>query len=139
MSSNGIRSEFIEKFGKAKYDEFVLSLYEAFPLRERLFFWQEKLLEQLFNYLGIPLPTLKEVYSIFNHCPIHDIELKEGNVPIINGNDRKYNFLLIEQIKLFPLANINAPRDLDRFEYPETINVLYCPQCRIVESSISNP
>jgi hypothetical protein len=130
MSSEQIRKKFIQKFGKGKYEEFVVSLYDSFPLRDRLFFWQEKLLERLFKELAISVPSVKEIYFIFKYCPIHDLELKTDNVSIINGNNYSPNFTLQEEKSYFPLANINAPRDLDRFTYPETVNVLYCSDCR---------
>jgi hypothetical protein len=87
MSPDLIRYKFIEEFGRVEYKEFVLSLYEAFPLRDKLFFWQEQLIEKIFNDLNIPQPTIEEVYSIFNCCPIHDAKLNADIVPIIDGNN----------------------------------------------------
>lgn len=130
MTSDSIRHSFIETFGDEKYEEFVLSLYEAFPLREKLLFWQDKLLDGFFKDLNIQRPILEEVYSIFGHCPMHDTALKKDNVPIINGNAYTDHLTLREERKLFPFANVHAPRDLDRFEYPERIDVLYCSKCR---------
>jgi hypothetical protein len=138
MSFDHIRDKFIEKFGKAKYEEFVLSLYESFPLIERLLFWQERLLEELCYDLSIPKPKVEEVYSIFNRCPIHNVELKQDTVLIINGNGYKPSFSLKEDKKLFPLANSVAIRDLDRFNYPESIKVLYCSNCRQEQSKRIN-
>jgi hypothetical protein len=133
MSFDFIRLKFIDKYGKTKYNEFVLSLYDSFPRRDTLFFWQEKLVNDLFKELNIQLLDLDDVYKIFNYCPLHDIELLHDNVPIVDGENYKevYDYSLSRQ--LFPLANINAPRDLTRFTYPQNLNVYYCSTCRQIQ------
>ncbi len=130
MSPDLIRYKFIEKFGRVEYKEFVLCLYEAFPLRDRLSFWQEQLIEKIFNDLNIPQPTIGEVYSVFNYCPIHDVKLNADIVPIIDGNKMDSALSHREEEKRYPLANVIAPRNLDWFKYPENVEILYCFICR---------
>ena len=133
MSSDFIRLKFIDKYGKTKYIEFVLSLYDYFPRRDTLFFWQEKLINDLSNELGFKKIDIEKVYKTFNFCPLHDIELLKDNIPIVNGNNYKDPFDLTLRKQLFPLANTNAPRNLDQFSYPNTIDVFYCPTCRQIQ------
>ena len=64
-----------------------MTLYEVFPLREKLFFWQEELLHNFSQENNIERIRYKNVYEIFNHCPIHDFELKKDTVKIVDGND----------------------------------------------------
>jgi hypothetical protein len=130
MENDIIRKKFIEVFGNDKYVEFVLSLYESFPKRDRLFFWQEQLLIELSKYIENKQLIHKEIYSIFNHCPIHDKELIKDLVPVINGNRYKSHISSLDEKKLFPLANVYALRDLDSNKYPDHIEILYCPNCR---------
>jgi hypothetical protein len=128
MQPDIIRIRFIEKFGLAKYIEFVLSLYESFPRRNTLFYWQENLIKELSTGFSIEINGLDELYKIFCYCPIHNIELLNEDVPVVDGNEPQesnYN-------SLYPLANINAPRDLDRLKYPQWIDIFYCPKCRAV-------
>jgi len=130
MEHDFIRNKFIEMFGEEKYVEFVLSLYESFPLREKLFFWQGQLLKELCNDLKLHSINFEETYMIFNHCPIHDMELKSDFVPVLNGNRFENPISPFEEKKSFPLANTCALRDCERFKYPENIEILYCPDCR---------
>ena len=130
MSSNFIRSKFIEKYGVNKYEEFVLSLYQSFPLKKSLVFWQEKLLKELCKDLDIPLIEQENVHRVFNSCPKHNIELEKDNVLIVDGNKIADHIQYNIERKLFPLANVDAPRDLDRFQYLERIEILYCSCCR---------
>lgn len=130
MTSNFVRSKFIEKYGEAKYKEFVLSLYDIFPRADNLLFWQEKLIVELTKELGLSQPNTDDVFNIFNYCPVHNVELLDDNVPIINGMELKEPLDINLRKQLFPLANVNAPRYLDRFEYPKSIDIKYCPSCR---------
>jgi len=138
MTSDVIRLKFITKYGEDKYQEFVLSLYEAFPRPDSLKFWQEKLINELIKELNFHQLSLEEVYNIFNYCPIHNVELLGDNVPIINGMELKEPLDFNLRKQLFPLVNINAPRDLDRFEYPKSIDIYYCPVCRDIRLSKIN-
>lgn len=131
MTPETIRSKFILKYGSSKYIEFVLSLYEAFPFRSRLFYWQEQLMESLFAELSVITPTVQEVYSIFSHCPIHNIQLKTDIIPVVNGNVLYTDSDLQKKNKENPLANTIAPRNLDHFVYPTEIEVWFCSECRL--------
>ena len=130
MSLDIIRKKFIENFGREKYKEFVLTLYESFPIRTKLFFWQEQLITKLSLELNRQQIDIEEVFSIFNHCPIHDVELKEDTVHIVNGLNYEGDSLTDKELELFPLANTEACRNLELGNYPENIDVLYCPACR---------
>ena len=125
-----IRKEFAEFVGIEKYTEFVLTLYEAFPLRERLFFWQEQLLHDFSREMEMESIAFESVHAIFNQCPIHNYVLKNENVPIVDGNQIRSSVSYEESQKTFPMANVNAPRDLERFDYPKEVNVMYCEKCR---------
>jgi len=125
-----IRKQFVEVFGFEKYKQFVLTLYEAFPVRDRLFFWQEQMLKNLSEHFNIRPITYEEVYLIFNQCPLHNAELKRDIVPIVDGNNcQDMKFTEIDNSS-FPLSNVIAPRDLERFNYPEELEVYYCHDCR---------
>lgn len=130
MSSDFIRKKFIEIFGREKYKEFILTLYESFPIRNKLFFWQEQLLIKLSLELNRKQIDFKEVFSIFNHCPIHNVELKKDTVPIRNGVNIIRDISFVKELELFPLANVEAFRNSELTNYPENIDVLYCPKCR---------
>jgi len=130
MSSNIIRKKFIENYGREKYKEFVLTLYESFPIRTRLFFWQEQLINKLSLELHLQQIDIEEVFSIFNHCPIHDVKLKEDTVCIVDGSNIQRDISIDKELELFPMANTKAFRNLELRNYPEKINVLYCPNCR---------
>jgi hypothetical protein len=138
MENDLIRKKLIELFGNEKYVEFVLSLYESFPKRDRLFFWQEQLLAEFNKYLNHKQLDYEEVYLIFNFCPIHDLELGKDFVPVINGNRFKSDISSLDEKKFFPLANIYALRDLDNIKYPDKIEVVYCANCRNERSIINN-
>ena len=125
------RIKFIEYVGKEKYKDFVLTLFEAFPIRDRLFLWQEQLLVKFSSDLNLPSIKFEDVYSIFNHCPIHDIELKEDTVPIIDGSNIKSVIPYEKQLEISPMANVDAPRNLEMQDYPESVEVFYCFQCRV--------
>lgn len=130
LTNEQIRTEFKKFVGNDKYTHFILTLYEAFPLREKLFFWQEELLNKFSQEYNIEEIEYKNVYEIFNHCPIHDFELKKDTVKIVDGNDITPKTSYEKEKKLFPMANINAPRDLERFSYPKDVDVVYCEKCR---------
>jgi hypothetical protein len=87
----------------------------------------------LFKELGIQKIDLDETHKIFNYCPLHDIELITDNVPIVDGENYKGTFEFSSSRQLFPLANINAPRDLSRFDYPQNLNIHYCVICRQIQ------
>ena len=130
FNKDQIRIEFKKFVGNEKYNHFILTLYEAFPLREKLFFWQEELLKNFSNEFDIEPILFENVHEIFNHCPIHDFELKKDNVKIVDGNDIIPKISYEREKELFPMANINAPRDLERFNYPKDVDVVYCEKCR---------
>lgn len=130
FTKNQIRKEFKKFVGNEKYNHFILTLYEAFPLREKLFFWQEELLKNFSNECDIEPIVNENVHEIFNHCPIHDFELKKDNVEIVDGNGISPKISYEREKELFPMANINAPRDLERFNYPKDVEVVYCEKCR---------
>lgn len=130
MTIEEIRVEFEKFIGNEKYIHFVLTLYEAFPLRNRLFFWQEQLLEDFTHKFDLEIIEFKKVHQIFNHCPIHNYQLKSDNVPIVDGNEINSKISYERAKELFPMANIIASRDLERFSYPKTVDVVYCDKCR---------
>ena len=130
MSPKQVQNNFIEFYGKEKYIEFVLSLYEAFPLRDELFFWQEKLLNNFSEHFRLPKIGIKTVHSNFNCCPLHNTELEKDIVPIVDGNGYQPVLPYSEGVKVFPMANLDAPRNLEMFSYPEKVDVFYCSNCR---------
>lgn len=130
MTTGEIRTSFEKYVGNDKYNHFILTLYEAFPLRNRLFFWQEQLLKEFTNEYDLELIELRQAHKIFNHCPVHNYELKNDNVPIVDGNSISSNFSNEKEKEFFPMANVNAPRDLERFSYPKNVDVIYCDKCR---------
>ena len=132
MTNEEIRIGFEKFVGNKKYNHFILTLYEAFPLRNRLFFWQEQLLKDFSNKFDIELIEFRNVHQIFNYCPIHNYELKSDNVSIVDGNVVNSKVSYERKKELFPMANINAPRDLERFNYPKKVDVVYCDRCREV-------
>ncbi|UKN00202.1 hypothetical protein K6119_10705 [Paracrocinitomix mangrovi] len=135
MTPEEIRTRFQEFVGDEDYINFVLSLYDRFPRPENLHLWQEKLLTDFSNKFGTDPINTTDVYKIFSHCPIHDFELKPDKVVIVNGNEIAASIPYEKERELFPLANVNAPRDLDRFEYPESVEVVYCERCREVKNA----
>lgn len=134
MTAKEFRIGFEKFVGNKKYTHFVLTLYEAFPLRNRLFFWQEQLLKDYTNKFDLEFINFSQVYQIFNHCPIHNYKLKNDNVPVVDGNIIKAKVPYKRQKELFPMANINAPRDLERFNYPKSVDVVYCHKCREISN-----
>ncbi len=136
MEFDTTRKKFMEFVGKEKYIEFVLTLYETFPLRDKLFFWQEQLLKKFSNEFNLRTIEFNELYSIFNNCPIHDNVLKEGVVPIIDGNTYKPVLPYEKEKEIYPMANDIAPRNLEMMDYPESVEVFYCPQCRTEKQTI---
>lgn len=130
MRSEEIRKKFKDFVGNEKYEHFVLTLYEAFPLRKRLFFWQEHLLTEFSIECNIEPINFENIHKIFNHCPIHDFELKKDTVLIVNGNEMVPKISYEEEKRISPMANINASRDLERFNYPNDVDVVYCQKCR---------
>src|SRR5690606_36199398 len=119
-----------------KYEHFVLTLYEAFPLRDRHFFWQEQLLTEFSTQFNIEPINIENIHMIFNHCPILNSGLKNDTVPIVDGNKMDYKIPYEKEKRIFPMANIYAPRDLERFTYPKDVEVLYCEKCRKVRKKI---
>ncbi|WP_438423886.1 hypothetical protein [Aquimarina macrocephali] len=132
MTTEQIRNGFKKFIGDEKYNHFVLTLYEAFPLRGRLFFWQEELLKKFSNEFQIDQIEFENVYNIFNHCPVHNYELKNDDVSIVDGEILPEEFYQKEK-NLFPMANFNAPRNLERFRYPKSVAIVYCDKCRKVK------
>lgn len=49
---------------------------------------------------------------------------------IIDGsvNTSKTSYEIEKEV--FPMSNINAPRDLERFSYPKNVDVVYYENCR---------
>ena len=135
MSPLTIRNKLIAQLGQDKYKELVLSLYEEFPLRTKLLFWQERLINEVFKELDIAWDNVAQLFSIFNHCPLHHLELRKDNVPIVDGNTYQSALTLREEKLLFPLANVIVPRNLELRNYPQRIDVVYCPGCREERSS----
>ncbi len=111
LSNEEIRIDFKEYVGIDKYKHFVLTLYEAFPLRERLFFWQEELLTKFLPKIDIEPINYENVHKIFDHCPVHELELQNDTVLIVDGNELVPKISYNRKMELFPMANINAPRD----------------------------
>ena len=130
MSIEDIRKEFLKFVGIEKYEHFVLTLYESFPLRDKLFFWQEQLLSDFSNEFNITPISFENVHQIFNYCPIHEFELKKDTIPIIDGNNVVTKLSYKREKEFFPMANIDAPRDLERFDYPNYVDIVYCEKCR---------
>ena len=122
-----IREKFIEMYGTEKYKEFVLTLYEAFPLRERLFFWQEEMLNNFCKHFNIGHIDYEKTYSVFNYCPVHNVKLEKDIIPIVDGNSLEVGK---KREYLNPFANLVAPRNLEMFEYPKTVEVYFCQTCR---------
>jgi len=48
----------------------------------------------------------------------------------VNGLNYEGDILTGKELELFPLANTEACRNLELGNYPENIDVLYCPACR---------
>ena len=136
MTAQEIRKEFKESVGNEKYNHFVLTLYEAFPLRDRLFFWQEELLGNFSNEYNIEPISFENIHKIFNHCPIHNFELKNDSVLIIDVNEIVPKISYEKEKEIFPMSNMNAPRDLERFNYPKNVDVVYCEICRETRKNI---
>lgn len=130
MTSGELRTEFEKFAGLEKYIHFVLTLYEAFPLRKKLFYWQEQLLNDFSNKFVIEPITIESALVIFNHCPIHNYKLINEKVAIVDGNKIVQKVSYKTSQEYFPMANINAPRDLDRYNYPKNVEVMYCEKCR---------
>lgn len=63
MSAKEIRKEFEEFVGNEKYKHFILTLYEAFPLRDKLFFWQEQLLTDFSTIFDIEPISFQNIYK----------------------------------------------------------------------------
>lgn len=135
MTNEKIRSEFEKFVGNEKYKHFILTIYEAFPLRKRLFFWQEQLLKDFTNEFDLEIIEFSKIHEIFNYCPVHNYQLKSDNVPIVDGNEINSKISYEREKELFPLANIIAPRDLERFSYPRKVDVVYCKKCRELNKS----
>ncbi|TSE03075.1 hypothetical protein [Aquimarina algiphila] len=137
MTEEQIRNGFEEFVGNKKYNHFVLTLYEAFPLRDRLFFWQKQLLKDFSDEFNIDPIMFENVHNIFNHCPVHNHELKNENVPIVDEGQILPEAFYKREKDFFPMANINAPRDLERFSYPKSVDVVYCQKCREVVKNMT--
>ena len=136
LTAEEIRKGFEKFVGNEKYNQFVLTLYEAFPLRDKLFFWQEQLLKDYSNEFNIEPIVFETVYEIFNHCPVHNYKLKNGNMPIVDGNKIVQRVSNERAKEPFPMANFNAPRDLERFSYPKSVDVAYCEKCREIRNKL---
>jgi hypothetical protein len=136
MEPEIIREQFIEYFGFDQYKMFVLTLYEAFPLRDKLFIWQDQMLEKFCEQLKIEQITYEEIYLIFNTCPLHRVQLKKDIVPIVDGN-KQCDIVFNQTVNyLFPFSNVDAPRDLERFAYPKEVEVYYCQDCRNIRMDV---
>ncbi len=137
VTHEDIRTAFEEFAGTEKYRHFVLTLYEAFPLRDQLFFWQEELLGEFSKHFKRHVIQHSEVYKIFNHCPVHKGQLKSDTVAIVDGSKASHRIPYSLQEEFFPLAHVDAPRNLEMFVYPENIDVLYCEACRKTRKEMS--
>jgi len=52
-------------------------------------------------------------------------------VPIIDGSNIKSVIPYEKQLEISPMANVDAPRNLEMQDYPESVEVFYCFQCRV--------
>ncbi len=136
LDNEHLRIKFINRFGAEMYRKFVLGLYGSFPLRENLFYWQEKLLADLMGEIKVGSIQSNEVYSIFDQCPVHHVQLQNDTVKIVDGTTYQTILPYGEVLELFPMAHVDAPRNTDMFSYPETVEVLYCSKCREVRNSV---
>ena len=136
MTDEEIRVKFRELFGEDKYKHFVLSIYQCYPWKnlDRLFYWQLDLLTEFASKHGIEPIGIENLRGIFTLCPVHNSELKVDTIPIVDGNKiiRNESYYNHEKEK-FPMAYVNAPRDLERMTYPENIEKVYCEKCRNVK------
>lgn len=133
MTNDKKRIRFRELFGEVKYKNFVLSIYESYPWTnlERLFYWQMDFLSEFESKYGIEPIGIENLREIFTQCPVHHFELKVDIIPIVDGKKilRNESYYKAEK-ENFPLAYVNAPRDLERMTYPENIKKVYCEKCR---------
>ncbi len=136
MDRKTIREKFVEMYGQEQYNRFVLTLYDSFPLRDKLFYWQEQMLNDFCEEINLEMIDYENTYSVFNQCPLHGDELNMEIVPIVDGNTYPDLGLYQTSSNLFPLSNVNAPRDLERFSYPEEVEVYYCEECRKVRLAL---
>jgi len=72
------RSSLRNFIGEIRYIEFVLSFFNEIPPREKFLFWQEKILSDFHEQTGAQFLKIADIYSVFDHCQIHDIRLKPG-------------------------------------------------------------
>ena len=82
MTNEEIRSEFKKFVGNEKYKHFILTIYEAFPLRKRLFFWQEQLLKDFTNEFDLEIIEFSKIHKIFNSP---DIFLPSWGIKYLHG------------------------------------------------------
>jgi len=125
-----IRTTLLSRFGKERYDKFVLTINSDGQYKKRLYFWQEEMWSAVQAELGLSIEDFEVIRAHFRLCHVHGDELRSDSVRIEYGTHTPAPREQVELAqRLFPYANTMAygPCWVEKESRRE---VWFCPQCR---------
>jgi hypothetical protein len=124
-----VREVMRSAFGDVRYKNFVAELNGRCQSKNRLFYWQETMWNQVQTTLGIHVTEFETISSLFRHCHVHGPELEKELVPVLYGT-RQFTGSYIEALEaFFPYAN-NVALGPCWHEPPTEREVFFCERCR---------
>lgn len=97
-----------------------------------MLFWQEEMWKQVQDQLNVRITDFNTIAVFFQHCHVHDEELKQQRVPVVFGTRHITGAHLEAMESMFPHASEvyfgpcwEAP--------PSHREVLYCDACRVAK------
>lgn len=85
MDISVFRQAFRTHCGEEGANKFSSAFLHSFPFKQRLYFWQEQMLDGLCKAHGLPYPEPEALPALFNFCAIHGDDLLPDRVPIFYG------------------------------------------------------
>jgi hypothetical protein len=127
-----VRALLCDFAGEEKYKKFVAEATRSIASRKRLRFWQESLWEAFVRSFPDCELSEDEFKTTFRVCELHDCELLQKDVPVIDAcidYAREYE---IDWIRSFPHASVDAVSTEGARKTSSRHIIWYCPDCDLV-------
>ncbi|WP_444912480.1 hypothetical protein ACJJIQ_13900 [Microbulbifer sp. ANSA003] len=135
MEISDIRKTFEEFVGTERYLNFLATICCSNKENSRLKFKQELEWEKFVSEYGLGYKTYQEIWSLFQYCHLHQVELEQDHAEIIYGTRRSPTKAERRTInENYPYANVVAYGPC-WVEDAKTKEVLYCSKCREIYGS----
>lgn len=130
MDRHELFDSFWSHFGTEEATKFILELHRSSTAKKRLFFWQERMLNEFCAKAGIEPLTYAEAITTFSRCHLHGADLLQDSVAIKYGTRMPVEpELIIHADRTYPFANLSAYGPC-WVESETHRKVIFCPACR---------